>query len=406
MNKEILEKYADVLMWGLKEARKTTGEGAEYQKGDIIHITCYLRAMKLAEILQGKILKEGMFPVVDLVKPASMELNFYKKAINDEQLSFLAPGKKELYKKLNGRIVLWAPESLTHLKKIDPQKLNQTDKVVGALREIAQKRELEGLLGWTLCLIPTPATAKQAKMTLKDYTDEVIKSCYLDTANPVGKWMQLAQEIKELKRWLNQLTEKTDRFHIVSKNTDLWITPGEKRQWVGVSGHNIPSFELFISPNWRGTEGTYFADQPSFRKGNYIEKVSLIFKKGRAVEIKAEKGKKFTIGQLTMDKGASQVGEFSLTDKRFSPIGKFMANTLFDENVGQPNGNCHIAVGDSYPDTYSGDPKMLTKKMQRELGFNESDLHWDLVNTEDKTVTAHRKSGESLIIYENGMFRH
>ncbi|MBW2336563.1 MAG: aminopeptidase, partial [Deltaproteobacteria bacterium] len=48
----------------------------------------------------------------------------------------------------------------------------------------------------------------------------------------------------------------------------------------------------------------------------------------------------------------------------------------------------------------------LTPTRKRHLGFNESALHWDLVNTEKKRVTAHLKSGKSVIIYENGRFRH
>ena len=105
-----------------------------------------------------------------------------------------------------------------------------------------------------------------------------------------------------------------------------------------------------------------------------------------------------------MDKGASRVGEFSLTDKRFSKINRFMANTLYDENYGGKFGNCHVALGSSYSDTYDGDTSKLTKQIKTRLGFNDSALHWDLVNTERKLVTAHLKSGKKKIIYENGVF--
>ena len=109
-------------------------------------------------------------------------------------------------------------------------------------------------------------------------------------------------------------------YQIESEHTNLMITPGEKRRWIGISGHNIPSFELFLSPDWRGTDGVYFADQPSYRTGNYVKDVSIIFKKGRAVNITAKIGEEFVKKQLAMDKGASRLGEFSLTDKRFSKI--------------------------------------------------------------------------------------
>ncbi|GAH76721.1 unnamed protein product, partial [marine sediment metagenome] len=195
-------------------------------------------------------------------------------------------------------------------------------------------------------------------------------------------------------------------YWVESPSMDIHITPGEKRQWIGVSGHNIPSFELFISPDWRGTEGTYYANQPSFRSGNYVEKVTLHFKKGRVKSMSADKGEDYLYSTLNMDKGACQIGEFSLTDKRFSKINKFMASTLFDENFGGKQGNCHIAVGDSYSDTYDGDPSELTKELKEELGFNYSALHWDLVNTEKKLVTAHLKNGKTKVIYENGMFAY
>jgi aminopeptidase len=172
-----------------------------------------------------------------------------------------------------------------------------------------------------------------------------------------------------------------------------------------VSGHNIPSYEIFLSPDWRGTEGTFFANLPSFRSGNYVEGVRLTFRKGVAVDVRAETGEDFVRKQLSMDRGACRVGEFSLTDRRFSRIDRFMADTLFDENHGGASGNCHIALGSSYSDTYTGNPAELTKERKRSLGLNDSALHWDLVNTEDKTVTARLKTGKSVVVYERGIFK-
>ncbi len=98
------------------------------------------------------------------------------------------------------------------------------------------------------------------------------------------------------------------------------------------------------------------------------------------------------------------MGEFSLTDKRFSLIDRFMADTLFDENFGGSDGNCHLALGASYSDTFSGNPARLTTEMKQKLGFNDSALHWDLVSTEPRTVTARLTNGKELVIYEKGVF--
>ena len=154
------------------------------------------------------------------------------------------------------------------------------------------------------------------------------------------------------------------------------------------------------------TEGTYFANQPSYRSGNLVKNVMLTFRNGSLVKVKATSGQEFARKQFAMDKGANKVGEFSLTDKRFSKIDRFMANTLFDENFGGKNGNCHVALGSSYSDTFAGDPAKLTPATKKKLGFNDSALHWDLVNTEDKVVTAHLASGKNMVVYEKGMFTY
>jgi aminopeptidase len=143
---------------------------------------------------------------------------------------------------------------------------------------------------------------------------------------------------------------------------------------------------------------------PSYRNGNYVKNIKLNFKDGIAVKIEAEKGETFVKKQLSLDFGANKIGEFSLTDKAFSKINKFMANTLFDENFGGIYGNCHIALGSSYSNSYKGDPENLTSNMKKELGFNDSALHWDIVNTEQKRVTATLTNGKKTVIYENGSF--
>jgi len=195
-------------------------------------------------------------------------------------------------------------------------------------------------------------------------------------------------------------------LRVESEHIDLEIKLGEKRRWIGVSGHNIPSFELFTSPDWKGTKGIYYANQPSYRTGNYVKGMKVEFRKGSAVKVTAESGENFARKQISMDPGANRIGEFSLTDKRFSKINTFMANTLFDENFGGKFGNCHIALGASYSDTYAGNPKELTKSLKKKLGFNDSALHWDIVNTEKKCVDATLVSGRKVTIYENGKFTY
>jgi len=393
-----LDKYAEILLWGVKTARTKP-----YKKNDIVMIQFDLPAITLAEILHEKLLGLGINPVLKLGLTVPMEKNFYKKA-DPNQLVFQAPGTRELFESIHGAIYLHAPESLTHLKDIDPKRIAKALIARKPFRDILSRREEMGDFGWTLCTLPTRELAKQARLSFDEYTQQIVRACYLDARNPVKAWNSIYTQAQTIKRWLNSM--KVNWYHIESRNIDLKITPGKQRRWIGISGHNIPSFELFFSPDWHGTEGIYVANQPSFRSGNYIKGVRLEFKKGSVVKIKAEKGEDFTRKQLSMDTGANKVGEFSLTDRRFSKIDKFMANTLFDENFGGPSGNCHIAVGSSYSDTYRGNPAELNHEKKKQLGFNDSALHWDLVNTEEKVVIAHLSSGQKVIIYEKGEFTY
>ena len=393
-----LERYADVLWWGLTTAKK-----APFKKKDIILIRYHRPAVQLAEILFAAMLARGLNPVQRMSPTAAMERAFYLRSSN-HQLVFSPPGEKELMSGLNGSIHLYAPESLTHLSDIDPKKIGRATVAQHDLRDILNRHEARGGFSWTLCAFPTPELAAQAGTSLEEYTRQVCRACFLNKADPVSEWQRIHRIAQSIKKWLNRMRVKF--LHVESENIDLEVTPGEMRQWIGISGRNIPSFEIFTSPDWRGIRGKYHADQPSYRSGNRVEGVRLEFENGRTVRIAADSGEKFVKQQLQMDQGADKVGEFSLTDKRFSKINHFMANTLFDENFGGRYGNCHIALGSSYSNTYTGDGKNLNQALKQKLGFNESALHWDLVNTEKKRVTAHLKSGEAVTIYENGRFTY
>jgi aminopeptidase len=391
-----LERYADVLWWGLKTAKKTP-----LKKNDIVLIRYHSSAVRLAEVIYAGLLSRGLQPVQRMSPTATMERDFYIRASN-RQLAFLPPGDKELMSRLNGSMYLHAPDSITHLSDVDSQKIAKATVARKALRDVLNRREARGSFSWTLCVFPTAELAAQAGISLEEYTHQVVNACFLNKSDPISAWRHIFDNARSIKKWLNSM--KVKFLHVESENIDLEITPGEKRQWIGISGRNIPSFEIFVSPDWHGTRGNYYADQPSYRSGNRVEGVRLEFNNGKVAKVSAETGQDFVQKQLKMDKGADKVGEFSLTDKRFSRINRFMANTLFDENYGGKYGNCHIALGSSYSNTYAGDSKRLNPALKQKLGFNQSALHWDLVNTEKKRVTVHLQTGKTVTIYENGRF--
>ncbi|MBR4591723.1 MAG: aminopeptidase [Elusimicrobiaceae bacterium] len=399
LTKTQLEKYAQVMIWALKAARRN----GTFKAYDSVLLRTDVAAMPLAQAIYAQLLADRLQPVLRINMPEEMAKTFYTQA-DRKQLVFTAPGEKEFQGGINGLIALHAPQDLTYLKQVDPARIAQAAVARKPLREILDEREQRGLFSWTLCNFPTEELAKRAGLSAKEYANQVARACFLNEKDPVKKWKEVTKQITEIGYWLSSLPIQT--LHVESEHMDFEILLGEKRKFIAGGGCNVPSFEIFTSPDWRGTKGIYFADLSSYRSGNYVKGVRLEFKKGRVVKADAEKGGEFVRKMLAMDRGAAQIGEFSLTDRRFSKITKFMADILYDENFGGKYGNCHVAVGASYADTYTGAQKELTKARKKQLGFNDSSLHWDLINTENKRVTAKLKNGTTVTVYDEGEFNY
>jgi aminopeptidase len=392
---EVLKKYAKVMInfapWG--------GKGV--QKGESVLLDVNESGRRFLPFLYEEILKAGAHPMVRL-HPEGISRTFYEMA-SEEQLEYFSKNS------LLGKI-----EDTTHwiriLSEYDPLEMQGVDSEKIMKRLQAGKFYKEALFDkcdrgeafWTLCRYATEGMAAEANLTLDEYWDQIIKACYLDMDDPIACWQENFNKIEFVIDYLNKLD--IDWVHVESQNCDLKVRMGEKRKWLGGSGHNIPSFEVFISPDFRGTEGWIKFDQPLYRYGNLIEGIELKFEGGKVVEASAKKNEKVLKDMIAVE-GADMVGEFSLTDKRLSRIDRFMADTLFDENYGGEYGNTHIALGAAYKDSYTGDDfDKLKAEDWKNLGFNESAVHTDIVSTVDRVVTAYLKDGSSEVIYKDGMF--
>lgn len=399
LTKTQTDKYADVMLWALQTARRN----GKFKPYDVVLLRYEPLALPLAQSLYQKLLDAKFNVIARQDNPEPFARAFYGTA-DDKQLTFLPPGEEAFQQGINGLISLRAPADLTSLKNTDPSRLAKAAVARKPLREILDAREQKGLFSWTLCNYPTEELAKRAGLSVKEYANQIARACYLNEKDPVKKWQEVTSQMEEIAKWLSSLPVET--FHVQSAHMDFEVLLGEKRRFVSGGGCNIPSFEIFTSPDWRGTRGVYFADLSSYRSGNYVKGIKLEFKAGRVVKATAQQGQNFVRKMLAMDEGACQIGEFSLTDRRFSKITKFMADILYDENFGGKYGNCHVAVGASYADTYSGDVSRLTPELKKKLGFNSSALHWDLINTEDKLVQARLKDGQLVTVYEKGQFKY
>ena len=397
-----LERYAQVMVWALADARRKSGPGMEYSPGDVVLLKYDPAAGLLAEKVYAQLLQQGIIVVLKPNSHLQMEKIYFDNA-GDDQLKFFGSWNREMYRNLNGLIALRAPESLTHLKDCDVKKMAMASLSVKGMRKIRNGRERKGLFAWTLCQLPTAVLAEQAQMSLAEYTQEVVKACYLDYEDPVARWQDAMARIEQVKQALTAMP--IEYVHVVSDDgqTDLKVWIGEQRKWLGGSGHNIPSFEVFISPEAGRAEGRFHANESSFKMGRYVRDVRLEFHNGVVTKVTAAAEEEFVRSRVEMDKGSKMIGEFSLTDRRISEITRFMASTLYDENVGGENGNCHIAIGNAYKDSYVGDEPM-TPELAKKLKFSSSALHWDLVATTPRTVTAYLKGGGKVVIYKDGQF--
>jgi aminopeptidase len=245
--------------------------------------------------------------------------------------------------------------------------------------------------------------ARAAGLSFERYWRQIIEACFLDDPSPIRRWRETFREIGRIKRRLDRL--EIDRLQIEGDGVDLRFTVGRERRWLGASGHNIPTFEVFTSPDCRGTEGTAAFNEPlHHRYGGTIRGVRLIFERGAVVEATATHGQEMLQAMVASDSGSGRVGEVSLTDGRLSRITHFMGDTLFDENRGGQQGNFHLALGSAYREAFTGDINAQKRSDWRRLGFNESSEHTDIVSTTRRRATALLGSGRTTVIYDDGRF--
>jgi aminopeptidase len=396
----IIERYADVLV------NFALGGGSGIKRGDVVRIVAHESARPLYAELHRAVWRAGGHTLGHYLPDDAGDTNLsrdYLELASDAQLDFFpAQQARGLVDEMDHQVAVLSDADMHALEQADPRKIMRSAKAMKPLLDWRTTKENEGRFTWTLGLYGTPAMAKEAGLSEEDYWQQIIEACFLDEEDPIARWREVSDQIAEYVERLNAL--EIDRLQVRGEDADLTITLGEQRQWVGGSGRNIPSFEIFTSPDWRGTEGWIRFNQPLYRYGNLIEGIGLEFAGGRVVKATAERNER-VLTEMIATENADKVGEYSLTDSRFSRITKFMAETLYDENVGGPFGNTHLALGKSYHDCYAGDPASVSAERWEELGFNDSTVHTDIVSTGDRTVTARLRDGSERVIYEAGRFQ-
>jgi aminopeptidase len=397
---EILERYASVLV------DYALGGGEGVKPGETVRVAAPESARPLYLELCRAVWRAGANVIGGYFPDAEQGMGgskaFFELA-SDEQIDhFPSRYMRGLVDEMDHQVSVLAEADPHALETVDPARIMRRGVALRELMDWRGEKENEGRFSWTLGLYGTEAMAAEAGMSLEEYWEQIVHACFLDQEDPIARWREVGATLERNRELLDGLD--IERLHVEGEDADLWITVGESRRWLGGRGRNIPSFELFTSPDRRGTEGWIRFNQPLYRYGNLIKGISLRFEDGRVVESSATQNEP-VLKEMIATEGADRVGEFSLTDRRLSRITRFMAHTLYDENVGGPFGNTHVALGRSYQDAYAGDPSSVEPQEWERLGFNNSSVHTDIVSTADRVVTAQLRGGEEKVIYRDGEFR-
>ncbi|MBE6468958.1 MAG: aminopeptidase [Coriobacteriaceae bacterium] len=202
-----------------------------------------------------------------------------------------------------------------------------------------------------------------------------------------------------------------DRLHYKADNgTDLVVGLTDRHVWAGgkgetVKGHpffpNIPTEEVFTSPDCERVDGIVHSALPLIHHGTKVDRFWLRFEAGRVVEFDAEVGRDTLKSILDTDDGAKRLGEIALISKN-TPIRE--SDTLFYSTLYDENASCHLALGIGFPECYEGGFELSTEEL-RERGVNTSSTHVDfMIGTDDLDITGICADGTEVPVFVNGQW--
>jgi aminopeptidase len=247
------------------------------------------------------------------------------------------------------------------------------------MRELAEEntRQInEQLNNWTVVGVPNEGWAWQmfGEPDLERLWQAVEYCVRLDEDDPVAAWRTHVGKIGRRARRLNDM--RVDAVHFHGPGTDLTVGLLPESRWQGVESEtaqgltyvaNMPTEEVFTTPDSRRTDGFVRSTRPLALYGQIVKGLEVRFEAGRIVDVQADEGADVINGQLASDETAPFLGEIALVDgtSRVGQTGLTFFDTLFDENA-----TCHIAYGSAYAEAVEGDPGE---------GVNVSTVHTDFM---------------------------
>jgi len=267
---------------------------------------------------------------------------------------------------------------------------------------------------WTVAAAATPAWGRKVFPELDGAEaeaalwKEILRICRADQDNCLELWSDHNRRLHDRGRRMTEM--KIETLHFTGPGTDLSVGLSRKAVFKGGTDQsprgvdfepNIPTEEVFTTPDNRLTTGTARATRPFLINGKLIEGLELVFEGGEVKSFTSTEGGETFQEYIDSDPGGKRLGEVALVgiDSPVYQSGKVFQEILFDENAA-----CHIAVGSAYKFCLDGGETMSASELAA-VGCNESSVHTDMmISSEEVSVVARCYDGSEVELISAGQW--